>query len=161
VPFGTYDESKRPIVKDCRPTSRVEAPRAPGIWGASLAALLPDFVVFDAGLTPAAGQQVLGAARVLAAGFFERDWRCRRNSGMSRGQELLTGPSATTLRSKTAANELASSMDSRSRLSISSSIRRSWFLPSRTEGGGRDIGAGGCQLVLESASRARQNGPGV
>jgi hypothetical protein len=53
----------------------VEAPRAPGIWRAlSLPALLPDFVVFDAGLAPAAGQQVLGSARVLAAGFFERDW---------------------------------------------------------------------------------------
>jgi hypothetical protein len=53
----------------------VEAPRAPGIWRAlSLPALLPDFMVFDAGLAPAAGQQVLGSARVLAAGFFERDW---------------------------------------------------------------------------------------
>ena len=53
----------------------VEALRAPGIWRAlSLPALLPDFMVFDAGLAPAAGQQVLGSGRVLAAGFFERDW---------------------------------------------------------------------------------------
>jgi poly(3-hydroxybutyrate) depolymerase len=53
----------------------VTAPRAPGIWRAlSLPALLPDFMLFDSGLAPAAGQQVLGSARVLAAGFFERDW---------------------------------------------------------------------------------------
>jgi predicted esterase len=53
----------------------VTATTARGIWRAlSLPQLLPDFVVFDAGLAPAAGQQVLGSARVLAAGFFENDW---------------------------------------------------------------------------------------
>ena len=53
----------------------VTATTARGIWRAlSLPQLLPDFVVFDAGLAPAAGQQVLGAASVLAAGFFENDW---------------------------------------------------------------------------------------
>jgi hypothetical protein len=53
----------------------VTATGARGMWRAlSLPQLLPDFMVFDAGLAPAAGQQVLGAATVLAAGFFDNDW---------------------------------------------------------------------------------------
>ena len=53
----------------------VEAVDASGIWQAlSLPQLLPDFVVYDAGLAAASGQQVLGRARVLAGGFFQRDW---------------------------------------------------------------------------------------
>ncbi len=53
----------------------VEAVDAAGIWEAlSLPRLLPDFVVYDAGLAAASGQQVLGSAHVLAGGFFKRDW---------------------------------------------------------------------------------------
>ena len=53
----------------------VEAVDAGGIWQAlSLPRLLPDFIVYDAGLAAASGQQVLGSARVLAGGFFQRDW---------------------------------------------------------------------------------------
>lgn len=40
----------------------------------ALPALLPDFVVFDRALIPAAGQQVLSDGRVRAAGFFRWDW---------------------------------------------------------------------------------------
>jgi predicted esterase len=49
---------------------------AAGIWRAlSLPQLLPDFMVYDASLSPAAGEVVLGReARVLAAGFFDADW---------------------------------------------------------------------------------------
>jgi hypothetical protein len=51
------------------------APHLAGLFRAlSLPRLLPDFVVYDHGIAPAAGQQVLGTARTLAAGFFERDW---------------------------------------------------------------------------------------
>jgi poly(3-hydroxybutyrate) depolymerase len=54
----------------------VTAPSPPGIWRAlSLPQLLPDFVIYDAGLAAAAGQQVLGRASVLAAGFFDRHWK--------------------------------------------------------------------------------------
>jgi predicted esterase len=49
---------------------------AAGIWRAlSLPQLLPDFLVYDASLAPAAGEQVLGSARVLAGGFFDSNWR--------------------------------------------------------------------------------------
>jgi hypothetical protein len=49
---------------------------AAGIWRAlSLPQLLPDFLVYGAGLAPAAGEVVLGRdARVLAGGFFDADW---------------------------------------------------------------------------------------
>lgn len=40
----------------------------------ALPALLPDFIVYDTSVAPAAGQQVLGDARVLAGGFFDWDW---------------------------------------------------------------------------------------
>jgi hypothetical protein len=40
----------------------------------SLPGQLPDFIVFDSGLAPAAGEQVLGSARVRAAGYFDRAW---------------------------------------------------------------------------------------
>jgi poly(3-hydroxybutyrate) depolymerase len=49
---------------------------AAGIWQAqALPRLLPDFVVYDAALAPAAGEQVLGAARMRAAGFFDERWQ--------------------------------------------------------------------------------------
>lgn len=49
---------------------------AAGIWWAlSLPELLPDFLVYDHALAPAAGEQVLGSARVLAGGFFDPDWQ--------------------------------------------------------------------------------------
>lgn len=41
----------------------------------SLPELLPDFVIWDARLAPARGQQVLGDATVLAAGNFDARWR--------------------------------------------------------------------------------------
>jgi hypothetical protein len=51
------------------------SPTIPGLFRAlSLPQLLPDFVVYDSRLAPAAGQQVLGAAEVLAAGYFTNDW---------------------------------------------------------------------------------------
>lgn len=40
----------------------------------SLPDLLPDFVVWDAGLAPAHGQLLLGAGALRAGGSFERDW---------------------------------------------------------------------------------------
>lgn len=53
----------------------ITAPNVGGIWRAlSLPQLLPDFVIYDVNLRDAATQQVLGNARVRAAGFFERDW---------------------------------------------------------------------------------------
>lgn len=50
---------------------------AAGIWRAlSLPQLLPDFVVYDDNLSPAASEQILGAdARVLGAGFFDHAWQ--------------------------------------------------------------------------------------
>ena len=51
---------------------------APSVGGMlrvlSLPQLLPDFVVYDINVRDGATQQVLGGARVRAAGFFERDW---------------------------------------------------------------------------------------
>ncbi|HEX4336722.1 MAG TPA: alpha/beta hydrolase-fold protein [Polyangiaceae bacterium] len=53
----------------------VEAATAAGLWRSmSLPLALPDFIVFDSGLAPAAGQQVLGDARVLGGGYFDRSW---------------------------------------------------------------------------------------
>jgi hypothetical protein len=53
----------------------VESPTVPGILRAlSLPQLLPDFVVYDARLAGAAGEQVLGSSSVLAGGFFRNDW---------------------------------------------------------------------------------------
>jgi hypothetical protein len=40
----------------------------------SLPDLLPDFVVYDNDVARSAGQILLGAGRVLAAGFFSSDW---------------------------------------------------------------------------------------
>lgn len=50
---------------------------AAGIWRAlSLPQLLPDFLVYDASLGPAAAEVVLGRdAKVLAGGFFDFDWK--------------------------------------------------------------------------------------
>jgi hypothetical protein len=47
----------------------------PGMLRAtSLPDLVPDFVVWDATMSPARGQLLLGAGAVRAAGFFEKDW---------------------------------------------------------------------------------------
>jgi poly(3-hydroxybutyrate) depolymerase len=40
----------------------------------ALPELLPDFVVWDRGVTPARGQLLLGSATVRAGGFFKNDW---------------------------------------------------------------------------------------
>ena len=50
---------------------------AAGIWRAlSLPQLLPDFLVYDAALEPAAAEIVLGAdAQVIAGGFFDQEWK--------------------------------------------------------------------------------------
>jgi hypothetical protein len=55
----------------------VTAPRAAGIWRAlSLPQMLPDFVVYDDELAPAAAEVVLGRdAKVVAAGFFDDAWK--------------------------------------------------------------------------------------
>jgi len=46
-----------------------------GTWRAlSLPEMLPDFVVYDRGLTPARGMLLLGAGSFRAAGFFGNDW---------------------------------------------------------------------------------------
>jgi poly(3-hydroxybutyrate) depolymerase len=53
----------------------VEAVGVLGLWRSlSLPLQLPDFIVFDSGLAPAAGQQVLGEARVLGSGYFDPRW---------------------------------------------------------------------------------------
>lgn len=41
----------------------------------SLPRLLPDFVVYDVGLRAAAGEQLLGSASVLRAGYFTHEWQ--------------------------------------------------------------------------------------
>jgi poly(3-hydroxybutyrate) depolymerase len=49
---------------------------AAGIWRAlSLPQLLPDFLVYDAGLSPASNEQILSNGRVLSGGFFDAAWR--------------------------------------------------------------------------------------
>lgn len=58
----------------------ITAPSVGGVLRAlSLPQLLPDFVVYDINLRDAAAQQVLGSARVRAAGYFERDWSWPKN----------------------------------------------------------------------------------
>jgi predicted esterase len=53
----------------------LEAVSVAGLFRAlSLPSQLPDFIVYDSALAPAAGQQVLGEARVLGAGYFDRNW---------------------------------------------------------------------------------------
>ena len=53
----------------------VEAVDVRGLWLAlALPRLLPDFLVFDAGLAASAGEQVLSTGQVLAGGFFNHDW---------------------------------------------------------------------------------------
>jgi predicted esterase len=53
----------------------VEAPKLPGLLRAlSLPQLVPDFLVFDAGVAASAGEQVLASGHVLAGGFFQNDW---------------------------------------------------------------------------------------
>jgi hypothetical protein len=43
----------------------------------SLPRLLPDFVVWDAGVAGARGQMVLGNASLRAGGMFDRDWQLK------------------------------------------------------------------------------------
>ncbi len=45
----------------------------------SLPELLPDFTVYDQSVASARGEQVLGPASVIAAGFFENDWSLPKN----------------------------------------------------------------------------------
>jgi predicted esterase len=53
----------------------LEAVNARGLYRAlSLPLQLPDFIVFDSGLAPAAAGQILADARVLGAGYFDRNW---------------------------------------------------------------------------------------
>jgi hypothetical protein len=40
--------------------------------------MLPDFVVYDGGVTPARGSTVLGAGTLRAGGFFGHDWSSPR-----------------------------------------------------------------------------------
>jgi poly(3-hydroxybutyrate) depolymerase len=53
----------------------VEGTGAAGTWRSlSLPSLLPDFVVYDAGVAPSRGQMLVGSGSVRAAGFFGNDW---------------------------------------------------------------------------------------
>lgn len=53
----------------------VEGVDALGTWRSlSLPELLPDFVVYDADVAPARGQQLLSAGVARAAGFFSNEW---------------------------------------------------------------------------------------
>jgi hypothetical protein len=54
----------------------VTAPTPEGLWQSlSLPTLIPDFMIYDAQVTPACGEPILGKrGRVLAAGFFNSDW---------------------------------------------------------------------------------------
>ncbi|MGA3122521.1 MAG: alpha/beta hydrolase-fold protein [Polyangiaceae bacterium] len=50
-----------------------------GTWRSlSLPEMLPDFVVYDGGVTPARGSTVLGAGTLRAGGFFGHDWSSPR-----------------------------------------------------------------------------------
>jgi predicted esterase len=53
----------------------VEGTSALGTWRSlSLPDLIPDFVVYDAGIAPSRGQMILGSGSVEAAGFFTNAW---------------------------------------------------------------------------------------
>lgn len=53
----------------------VEGVGALGTWRSmSLPDMLPDYVVYDAGVGPARGGLILGSATVRSAGFFTNDW---------------------------------------------------------------------------------------
>jgi poly(3-hydroxybutyrate) depolymerase len=53
----------------------VEGADAAGTWRSlSLPSLLPDFIVYDAGVAPSRGQMLLGSGSVRAGGFFGNDW---------------------------------------------------------------------------------------
>jgi poly(3-hydroxybutyrate) depolymerase len=70
----------------------VEGAGVPGLYYAlSLPQLLPDFSVYDASVALAAGQQILGAGRVLAAGFFQRDWSLPADSIDPMGASASSG----------------------------------------------------------------------
>jgi len=61
-----------------------------GTWRSlSLPDLIPDFVVYDAGVASARGQMILGSATVRAAGFFTNAWAL---------PETVSDPLATTTR---------------------------------------------------------------
>lgn len=72
----------------------ITAPSPAGIWRAlSLPRLLPDFVVYDRALADAATEQVLGTAKVRAAGFFGNDWSLPAAAGLQADE--LAGPTKT------------------------------------------------------------------
>ncbi|MBX3182075.1 MAG: prolyl oligopeptidase family serine peptidase [Polyangiaceae bacterium] len=59
----------------------IDAATAQGYWlSAALPQLIPDFLVFDADMLPATGQQLLGHARVLAGGRFDEHWQLPRGA---------------------------------------------------------------------------------
>ncbi len=59
----------------------IDAASAQGYWvSAALPQLIPDFLVFDAGMLPATGQQLLGQAQVLAGGRFDERWQLPRGA---------------------------------------------------------------------------------
>jgi predicted esterase len=62
--------------KPSRMIGVITAPTPGGLWQSlSLPQLLPDFVIFDARVAPAAGEPILGRrGHVLAAGFFNSNW---------------------------------------------------------------------------------------
>jgi predicted esterase len=74
----------------------ITAPEPSGIWQAlSLPSLLPDFIVYDSQVTPAAGEIILGRrGRVLAAGYFNNDWSlpARLNDDIDEMQKPLPKP---------------------------------------------------------------------
>ena len=58
------------------------APSLAGLWKSlSLPKLLPDYIVWDERLAPAAGRQLLGAVPAVAAGLFEEDWSLPAGAG--------------------------------------------------------------------------------
>ncbi|HMJ11988.1 MAG TPA: alpha/beta hydrolase-fold protein [Polyangiaceae bacterium] len=71
----------------------LSAPTLPGLFRAlSLPALLPDFVVYDVRVAPATSQQVLGAAGLLEAGYFNADWsvpEALQNSAQNSAAQIL------------------------------------------------------------------------
>ena len=74
----------------------ITAPEPSGIWQAlSLPSLLPDFMVYDSQVTPAAGEIILGRrGHVLAAGYFNSDWSlpAKLNDDIDEVQNLVAKP---------------------------------------------------------------------
>jgi hypothetical protein len=57
----------------------------------SLPSLLPDFIVYDDGLAPARGQQLLSGGVARAGGFFDNDWALPADISDPSARELGTG----------------------------------------------------------------------